>query len=130
MRTADGARLALAGVRTLNGALALFAPAVLARRMGAVPPGRGPALYPLRMFGVRTVLLGAELAVLSGESRRRALQSGVLIHATDTLSAGIAGLRREVPPRFAAVATAISATNTALAAVALAGEAGDKSQQG
>jgi hypothetical protein len=122
MSASDRARLALAGIRTVNGVLALFAPAVLARRMGANPPGRGPTLYPLRLFGIRTVLLGIELAVVTGDPRRRALQAGLLIHASDTLSAGIAGLRREVPPRFALTATAISAVNTGLAAVALAGE--------
>jgi hypothetical protein len=44
----------------------------------------------------------------------RALQAGLLIHATDTLSPGIAALRREVLPRFAMTAT--SAINTALGA--------------
>ena len=119
MQAADRARIALAAIRTVNGLAGLLVPAAMARRLGANPAVNGAALYPLRLFGIRTVLLGADLLLLTGQERRRALREGLVIHATDTLSAIVAGSRREVPTRFAVAATAISATNTALAAVAL-----------
>jgi hypothetical protein len=119
VRRATAARLALSAIRTGNGAAALLAPQVLARRTADDPAQLGPAAYPWRMFGIRTVLLGVELATARGERRRRAVQLAVLIHATDTVSAVVGGLRRDVPPRFARVAVAVSATNTALAVVAL-----------
>lgn len=120
MQTADVARLTLAAIRTTNGVLALLAPGVFTRRMGADAATDGPARYPLRLFGIRTVLIGADLVLLSGPARRRALQEGVVIHASDTVSAVFAGVRGEVPRRFAFTAAGISATNTALAGLALA----------
>jgi hypothetical protein len=121
MQAADRARIALAAIRTANGVAGLVVPAAMARRMGANPDVNGAPLYPLRLFGIRTVLLGVDLLLLSGEQRRRALRAGLIIHATDTLSAITAGVRKEVPAQFAVTATAISATNTVLAAVALRG---------
>lgn len=118
------ARLVLAGIRGGNGALALLAPQLLARRTITAPDQLGPALYPWRMFGIRTVLLGLELGTATGERRRRAVRLAVLIHATDTVSAVVGGLRHDVPPKFARVAVAISAVNTALAVAALADDDG------
>lgn len=115
----DHARVALASIRLVNGALALFAPAVMLRRLGADPETNRVAVYPLRMFGVRTVLLGLDL--LTGGRTRRQGTTGVVIHATDAASAVTAGLRRQLPARVAVVAAAISLTNTALALV-IAGE--------
>lgn len=117
----DGARLALAGVRLVNGATALLAPTFMLRRLGADPAVNGVAIYPLRMFGIRTVVLAWDLlrcAAPDDPGRRRDLALGVLIHATDALSAFTAGLRRRLPMRVAVLATAISVTNTALAIAA------------
>jgi hypothetical protein len=65
----DHARIALATIRLVNGGLALLAPEVMLRRFEAgrqADPGAGPdpgrvAVYPLRMFGIRTVVLGIQL---------------------------------------------------------------------
>ena len=114
------ARTALAGVRLVNGVLALLAPRFLFRRLG-VDAGEGgalPGVYPFRMFGIRTVVIGAELLLLEGEDRRRASRLAVLIHASDTVSAAVCGLRGDLPRRAAALATAISCANTALAVIA------------
>jgi len=51
------ARVLLAGVRLVNGAASLFAPATFARKLGVDPETNGPAIYVLRMFGVRTILI-------------------------------------------------------------------------
>jgi hypothetical protein len=109
----DHARLALATIRLVNGAAALLAPRFMLRRLGADPDTNRVAVYPLRMFGIRTVVLGVEL--LTGGSMQQKGQVGVVIHAADAASAITAGLRRQLPPRVAVVAAGISVTNTALA---------------
>jgi len=109
----EHARIALATIRLVNGALALLAPGVMLRRLGADPRTNEVAVYPLRMFGIRTVVLGVEL--LTGGSMQHQGKVGVVIHAADAASAITAGLRRQLPPRVAVVAAGISVTNTALA---------------
>ena len=115
----EHARIALATIRLVNGALALLAPAVMLRRLGADPRANAVAIYPLRMFGIRTVVLGVEL--LAGGSMQQKGKVGVVIHAADAASAITAGLRRQLPARVAVVAAGISITNTALA-LTIAGE--------
>ena len=116
--TARAARRALAAVRIVNGALGLFAPRFLLRRLGTDVEHDRSGVYPFRMFGIRTVVLGAELLLAEGEERRRATRFAVLIHGTDTLSALTAGLRGDLPRRAAVMTTLISAGNTVLAVVA------------
>ena len=70
------------------------------------------------MFGIRTVLIGADLLARDPEVRRHALRVALLVHVSDTLSAISAGVRHEVPRRAAVTATAISALNVALSALA------------
>ncbi|GAA2078861.1 hypothetical protein [Actinomadura alba] len=114
----DQARIALGVIRLFNGTMAMVAPEFMLRRLGANPVANGVAIYPFRMFGVRTVVLALDLLwppTLGGEARRRAQYAGIAIHATDAVSAASAGLRHQLPRRVAAVATAISVTNTALA---------------
>jgi hypothetical protein len=110
---------ALAGIRILNGATGLLAPALFVRRLD---PDRGPlspaAVYAFRLFGIRTILLGLDLLTHQGERLREDLREGVLIHGSDTATAAVLGLRGRLPPRTAALTTLISATNTALAATA------------
>jgi hypothetical protein len=111
----DHARIALATIRLVNGTMALVAPELMLRRLGADPAASKVAVYPLRMFGIRTVVLGVDL--LAGGSVQGKGRVGVVIHATDAASAITAGLRRQLPARVALVAAAISLTNTALAAI-------------
>jgi hypothetical protein len=111
----DHARIALATIRLVNGTMALLAPEAMLRRLGADPAANQVAVYPLRMFGIRTVVLGVDL--LAGGSVQQKGRVGVVIHATDAVSAITAGLRRQLPARVALVAAAISLTNTALAAI-------------
>ena len=54
------ARYALGGVRLVAGSAGLLAPAMIISRFGDDDPGRNPAaIYGLRLFGIRTVLIGA-----------------------------------------------------------------------
>ena len=98
----DHARIALATIRLVNGAIALLAPEKMLRRLGADPDANQVAIYPLRMFGIRTVVLGVDL--LAGGSVRQKGRVGVIIHATDAASAITAGLRRALPARVALAA--------------------------
>jgi hypothetical protein len=115
------ARIALAAIRIFNGGTALFAPGVFAARTGVRPSMDGPVLYPWRMFGVRTLLIGSDLLTRNEEVRRHALRVAVVVHASDT-AAAVAALRSgQVPRRTAVPAVAISAVNTLLALVARRG---------
>ena len=112
------ARYALAAIRLVNGGAALFTPEQLAKRLGADPKANGAVVYALRMFGVRTVVIGTELLVLRGEALDRSLRKGILIHASDTVAAAAAGAKGYLPPRTAALTTLISTVNTGLAIAA------------
>jgi len=109
MAAGDSARIALASVRLVNGTAALLQPGLLARGLGADPEQNPALLYALRMFGVRTVVIGLDLL------RREppAMRSAVPIHASDTLAAVV--LSRQLPPEKRALVVGISALNTVLA---------------
>lgn len=114
----DAARSLLGLIRFVNGAAALAAPAFVAKELGVERPASDPMLYPLRLFGVRTVVLGAALLSRSEEERRVALRAAPLIHASDTVAALIAAGRGELPRGRALRSVAISAVNTTLAVLA------------
>ena len=117
--THDYARITLAGIRLFNGVAALFVPATLARRLGVDPNANPAALYALRLFGVRTVLIGAQLLLRDGGVRAHSLRVAPAIHALDASAALIAGERGQLPRRAATTAAIISSVNTVLAIVAL-----------
>lgn len=106
----------LAAIRLFNGTVALVAPGVIVRRTSSHPRTTEP-YYALRMFGIRTVVLGADLLLLTGDGQARARDQAVLIHAVDTLSAVVGGLRGDQPVSIARMTIGISAVNTALAVV-------------
>src|SRR3954452_11031979 len=114
----SSARYALAAIRLFNGAVALAAPETLARRLGTDPDKGGAVIYALRMFGIRTVLIGGELLVRRDRELDRALRRAVLIHATDTVAAAAAGAKGYLPPSTATLTTLISTVNTGLAIAA------------
>ena len=87
-RLGDTARVSLAAIRIVNGAMGLVAPAVAARRIGT--PERAP-LYPWRMFGVRTVIIGPSCSRAIPLVRERAVRLALPIHASDTVSAAVGG---------------------------------------
>ena len=116
-RAGQAARFTLAAIRVINGGLALIAPGVITGRFDE-QPASGAAIYGLRMFGIRTVLLGVDLATLSGPPLRRALREAVIIHATDTATVVVLGVTGRAKPRTAIPLALISLTNTALAITA------------
>jgi len=115
----DYARITRAGIRLFNGVAALFVPATLARQLGVDPAANPAALYALRLFGVRTVLIGAQLLLPDGGVRAHSLRVAPAIHALDASAALIAGERGHLPQRAATTAAIISTVNTVLAIVAL-----------
>jgi hypothetical protein len=115
----DYARITLAGIRLFNGVAALFVPATLARQLGVDSAANPTALYALRLFGVRTVLIGAQLLLRDGRMRAHSLRVASAIHALDASAALVAGERGQLPWRAATMAAIISTVNTVLAIVAL-----------
>ena len=116
----DLARVLLAAVRLTMGTAGLAAPGLVIRRLG-IDPATQPAMrYPLRMFGIRTVLIGADLLADSGCRRQQAELLAPVIHGSDTVAAFLARRRGDLPARAGAMATAISAINLVLAVVNLA----------
>src|SRR5918997_169534 len=95
----DYARITLAGIRLFNGVAALFVPATLARQLGVEPAANPAALYALRLFGVRTVLIGAQLLLRDGGVRAHSLRVAPVIHALDATAGLIARERGQLPPR-------------------------------
>ena len=118
VRVRDVARYTLASIRLFNGTVALLAPTMLAQRLGVKPDVAPAAAYALRLFGIRTIIIGAELLVLHGDDLERCLRNGVLIHASDAISAAAAGVGKQLPPTAAATATGISTLNVLLAVAA------------
>jgi hypothetical protein len=119
-RVSDVARVALAGVRLTTGVAGLVAPGFLVKRLDVDPDSQGAATYVFRLFGVRTVLIGLELLAGSPDGHHAALKRGLLIHASDTTAAVVAGWTGRLPRKGAAMTAAISFGNTLLAAIALA----------
>jgi hypothetical protein len=114
----DYARVALAGIRVVNGAVGLAWPLVFARRFADQPGAGAPAVYPLRMFGVRTVMIGFDLLLRDSEVRAHSLRVAPLIHASDMVAAVAAGWSGQLPRRTATIAAGISAVNLGLAIAA------------
>jgi hypothetical protein len=113
------ARYALGGIRCVNGTLALVAPAVIQERMGDPAAGRNAAaIYGLRLFGVRTVVLGVDLIRLRGEALRHAVRSALLIHAGDTATVLLLYRNEQLRPELARPLALISGFNTVLAGTA------------
>lgn len=114
----ERAHLILGTIRLFNGVAALLAPEMTVRRLGADPDASPTAVYPLRMFGVRTVVLGLELLLGGEETRAQSMRAGVLIHGSDVCAALLGGVRRQLPPKVAVPLVGISTINTSLAILA------------
>jgi len=104
---------ALAAIMLTNGTLALLAPRWLAGRLGVRAESQPAAIYVLRMFGIRTVLVAADLC-MEPRRRRRALKEGILMHSTDAAAALVAASLGELPVREGLMAAGISTVNLAL----------------
>ena len=116
----DRARTWLAGIRIVNGVAGLVAPTWLTRRVDAPP--NPAATYAFRLFGIRTVLVGADLLSGDRDVRGHAVRAALPIHASDVATAAMLTVRRQVSPRAGVMLTAISALNVVLALKARARE--------
>ena len=120
------ARFALGGVRILAGGTGLLAPAMIINRFGEGNPSDNPAaIYGLRLFGIRTILIGLDLIRLRGRDLDRALRVAPLIHASDTATVLTLQRHKQLSPERARPLALISGLNTVLAVTAyLAGRKG------
>jgi hypothetical protein len=113
------ARFALGGLRIVAGTTGLLAPAMIISRFGDSNPAANPAaIYGLRLFGIRTVLIGADLIRLHGRDLDRALWAAPIIHATDTATVLTLQRARQLSPERARPLALISGLNTVLAVTA------------
>jgi hypothetical protein len=113
------ARYGLGTVRLIAGATGLLAPTTIIRRFGDDDPAGNPAaIYGLRLFGIRTVLLGADLFRLRGRELQRALRVAPLIHASDTATVAALWRSKQLSPELARPFLLISGTNTVLSLIA------------
>ena len=116
---ATATRYALGGIRIVNGAIGLVAPAVIQKRLGDTASASNPAaIYGLRLFGVRTVVIGADLLRLRGDALTHAVRSAPLIHASDTLTVLTLLRKKQLAPELARPLALISGVNTLLAVTA------------
>ena len=114
------ARIALGSIRIVAGTTALLAPGMIISRFGDANPTTNPAaIYGLRMFGIRTVLIGADLIRLGGRDLDRALWAAPIIHATDTATVLTLQRNKQLSPERARPLALLSGLNTALAVTAL-----------
>jgi hypothetical protein len=113
------ARFALGGVRIVAGTTGLLAPAMIISRFGDSTPAANPAaIYGLRLFGIRTVLIGADLFRLHGPDLDRALRVAPLIHASDTATVLTLQHNKQLSPERARPLALLSGLNTVLAVTA------------
>ena len=118
-KVGTGARYALGVVRIVNGAIGLVAPAVIMRRFGEHDPAGNPAAtYALRLFGVRTVLIGVDLLRMHGRELDHALRVAPVIHASDTATVLALQQSLQLSTELARPLLLISGTNTLLAVTA------------
>ena len=118
-RVAVGARYALGAIRVVNGVLGLVAPTFIARRLGDTQPDRNAAaIYGIRLFGVRTIVIGLDLFGPPGEALDRAVRAAPLIHGSDTATVLTLQRRKVLTPQMARPLAAISGANTLLAVLA------------
>jgi hypothetical protein len=118
VNTGTAARYALGGIRILNGALGLFAPEFIIRRFGDEKPDSNPAaIYGLRLFGIRTILIGLDLILLRRPELDRATRAAVLIHGSDTATVLMLTQRGQLPADRTRPLLLISGLNTVLAVV-------------
>lgn len=115
---ASQARMLLGLIRLVNGALALLVPRRFTKMLGLDPERNGPAIYVLRLFGVRTVILGLQLLTAKGDELEQTVKHAPWIHASDATAALIAGVKGELPRRAAVIAFVTSSLNTMLSFLA------------
>ena len=121
-RICTGARYALGVVRVVNGVLGLVAPTFIARRLGDAQPERNAAaIYGIRLFGVRTIVIGLDLLGPPGEALDRAVRAAPFIHGSDTATVLTLQRRKVLPAEMARPLAAISGLNTVLAVLAVLG---------
>jgi hypothetical protein len=114
------ARYALGGVRLAAGSTGLLAPRMIISRFGDDAPGNNPAaVYGLRLFGIRTILIGLDLWRLKGRELDRALRAAPLIHASDTATVFALQQNKQLSPERARPLLIISGVNTLLSVLAL-----------
>ena len=72
-RVSTLARYLLGAIRITVGSASLFVPVQFGRSLGIDPEENPAAIYILRLFGVRTLVIGAQLLLLGARSSRQSI---------------------------------------------------------
>ena len=92
---------------------------MIINRFGEGNPSANPAaIYGLRLFGIRSVLIGADLVMLRGRDLDRALRAAPIIHASDTATVLTLQRKKQLSRERARPLAMISGLNTVLAVTA------------
>ncbi|MBI2767909.1 MAG: hypothetical protein HYX53_18630 [Chloroflexi bacterium] len=124
----DLARVLLALIRLINGAIGLFAPQLIIKRFDDEEEEPEVARYALRMFGIRTILVAIDLLRPAGPDRSHAMRVAPIVHASDLVAASLAAKSGRVASKTGAMIVAISAVNTLLAIIIWTGRNAGKHQ--
>jgi hypothetical protein len=91
---------------------------IISRFGDANPTANPAAIYGLRLFGIRTVLIGADLIRLRGRDLDRALAVAPIVHASDTATVLALQRNKQLSPEHARPLALLSGLNTVLAVTA------------
>ena len=112
------ARILLAMIRFVNGAIGLFAPQIIMGRFRDEEHHDTPvATYALRMFGVRTILAALDLLRSDDVVRQHAQKVAPIMHASDLTTAFLIAKSGQVKTKTGLMIVSISALNTLLALI-------------
>lgn len=111
------ARVLLALIRIVNGAIGLLAPRLFIARFDPEGNPSSAAIYAFRLFGIRTVLIGFDI-LSKGPQMPAAVRAAPIVHGSDVATVVALGVQGAIPPTTAKVTTAISAVNLVLALAA------------
>ena len=92
----------------------------LVQRAFAIDPDANPgAGYPMRLFGVRDLVIGLGVLNTSGAERKRWLQTGLACDLADIAAAGVSAKDGSLSPTSALVGGAAAVGGAALGLLAL-----------
>jgi hypothetical protein len=115
------ARRSFGPVRLVEGVLALAAPRLLLGRLVTDPEQDPSGSYPFRLFGVRSVPIGADRLILTGDRAGPESKVAVAIQATDTAKPATRLLTGHLPWRAGSVASLACAVHSLLGQIAAPG---------
>lgn len=102
-RAADATIAMLSAMRIGIGALAWVSPSSTRKLFGMASADAADTAYPLRLFGIRDVVVGTTTLLATGDQRRTWVMFGLLCDAADGTAAAIGRRDGSLPPTSSAL---------------------------